>query len=144
MGRSYLVWGYKLPSFFTTCKTKDENISTRSLTKFIFWKMSNWSCHIETTEDSPFIKQILCPNFKIIFTNPSTLFIYIFNFLLIKIQKVILWNKIIDNRLKICPLPRFRFRNHVITNIANRNQLLIKKKKHHTQETINNHMHMKH
>jgi len=31
VGRSYLVWGYKLPSFFTTCKTKDENISTKSL-----------------------------------------------------------------------------------------------------------------
>ncbi len=31
MGKSYLVGGYKLPSFFTTCKTKDENISTTSL-----------------------------------------------------------------------------------------------------------------
>jgi hypothetical protein len=31
VGRSYLVGGYKLPFFFTTCKTKDENISTTSL-----------------------------------------------------------------------------------------------------------------
>ncbi len=29
----YLVGGYRLPSFFTTCKTKENNISTRSLIK---------------------------------------------------------------------------------------------------------------
>jgi hypothetical protein len=30
-GRSYLVGGYRLPSFFATYKMKDESISTRSL-----------------------------------------------------------------------------------------------------------------
>ncbi len=79
-------------------------------------------------EDSPPIKHILCPNFNIIFTNPLTSLIYIFNFLLIKIQKVILWNKIIDNRLKVYPFPKFKFKNHDITSITYRNQLLIKRK----------------
>jgi hypothetical protein len=32
-GRSYLVGRYMLPSFFVTCQTKDESISTTSLTK---------------------------------------------------------------------------------------------------------------
>jgi hypothetical protein len=30
VGRSYLIGRYMLPSFFTTCKTKDENILIKS------------------------------------------------------------------------------------------------------------------
>jgi hypothetical protein len=32
-GKSYLVGKYMFPPFFVTCKIKDENISTTSLTK---------------------------------------------------------------------------------------------------------------
>jgi len=38
VGRSYLIGGYKLPSFFATCKIKDEIISTKSLTKYSSFK----------------------------------------------------------------------------------------------------------
>jgi hypothetical protein len=38
VGRSYPVGKYKLPSFLTTCKTKDESISTRSFIEDSFFE----------------------------------------------------------------------------------------------------------
>ncbi len=51
-------------------------------------------------------------------------FINIFNFFLIKIQKMTFQN-ILDKKLKVCPLSKFRSKNHEITSTTNKNQLII-------------------
>ncbi len=52
-------------------------------------------------------------------------FINIFNFFFIKIQKTTFQN-ILDRRLRVCPLSKFRSKNHEIISTGNKNHLIIK------------------
>ncbi len=93
--------------------------------KFIFWKISNWSCCIKPwktlhSSNTFFTQNLTCllPLWLLLLTFSTSFFI--------KIQKTTLQN-IPNRRFRVYPLSRFRSKNHETIRTRNRNQLTIKK-----------------
>ncbi len=92
-------WRTKGVVFFYHLQNKSRQHVHQILNRtFIFKKISNQLCHVETTKLFPFVKSILCPNFSMFANSPPTQ-IHILNFFIIKIKKSWFHNGLPNRRL---------------------------------------------
>ncbi len=89
--------------FFATYKTKDDNISSRSLIKPAFSNKSIINFCVKTTKRSPFIEHIHCPKLNML-THFSTSLANIFQLLIINFKKLRFQNWLDNKKFIINPL----------------------------------------
>lgn len=105
-----MVEGYRLPSFFATCKNKEDSILMKFLRESHFQKISNVFFHVVTTKHSPFIKSIFRPQLCLFSHSPFS-FVNIFHLFISNIKEVRFPKQLPNKRFTISPLNNFKTNN---------------------------------